>query len=366
MPVSLAERLRGLIRREGPVTFHDWMRAALYDPTGGYYQRSDLERWGREGDYRTSPERSELFAATFARYFAKLYDELERPEEWAIVEFGAGDGRFAAGILRTLSDRFPHVFAATRYVVCELSEDARRRARERLTEFGVRVEFYSDFELVSASRGVFFSNELLDAFPVHRVVSKPDGLAELYVALDAQDNFIWSSGPLSTERLADFCRAHSLELADGQIIEINLAIDDWIAQVAGKLDEGFVITVDYGEESGDLYDFARRPQGSLRGFWRHGFVDDVLAQPGDYDLTTTINWTQVRSAGERLGFKVIEFVNQDKFLLNAGLLEELELKLNQTNSEAEKLRLSTSAREMIIPAGMASSFQVLVHKKHKR
>ena len=366
MPVSLAERLRDLIRREGPVTFHDWMRAALYDPAGGYYQRSDLERWGREGDYRTSPERSELFAATFARYFAKLYDELERPEEWAIVEFGGGDGRFAAGVLHTLSDRFPHAFAATRYVVCELSDDAIRRARERLTEFGARVEFYSDFELVSARRGVYFSNELLDAFPVHRVMSKRDELAELYVALDSEDSFTWSLEPLSTERLADFCRAHSLELADGQIIEINLAIDDLISQVAGKLDEGFVITVDYGEETDDLYDFARRPQGSLRGFSRHGFVDDVLAQPGDYDLTTTINWTQVRSAGERFGFKVIEFVNQDKFLLNAGLPEELELKLQQTNSEAEKLRLSTGAREMIIPGGMASSFQVLVHNKHKR
>ena len=41
LPVSLAERLREQIRREGPITFHDWMKAALYDPSGGYYQRSD-------------------------------------------------------------------------------------------------------------------------------------------------------------------------------------------------------------------------------------------------------------------------------------------------------------------------------------
>ena len=363
MPVSLAERLKDLIRREGPVTFHDWMRAALYDPTGGYYQRSDLERWGREGDYRTSPERSELFAATFARYFAKLYDELLRPEEWAIVECGAGDGRFASGVLRALSDRFPEVFAATRYVVYELSDDALRRARERLTEFGTRVEFYPDFELVSVGRGVYFSNELFDAFPVHRVVSNRDGLAELYVALDAEDRFVWSTGPLSSERLDEFCHSHSLDLANGQIIEINLAIDDWMAQVAGKLDEGFVITVDYGEEAHELYDFARRPHGSLRGFLRHEFVDDVLAQPGEYDLTTTINWTQVMKA---FGFEVIEFASQDKFLLKEGLLEELERMLENVQTDAEKLTLSTSAREMILPGGMASSFQVLVHKKHKR
>jgi SAM-dependent MidA family methyltransferase len=342
------------------------MRAALYDPAGGYYQRSDLERWGREGDYRTSPERSDLFALTFARYFAKLYDELGRPEDWTIVECGAGDGGFAAGVLGALSDRFPGVFAETRYVVYELSVDALRRAQERLTEFGGRVEFYSDFKFVPARRGVYFSNELLDAFPVHRVVSMRDGLAELFVALDAEDNFVWSTGPLSTQRLADFCHEYSLELVDGQVIEINLAIDDWMAQIAGKLDEGYVITVDYGEEADELYDFARRPQGSLRGFSRHGFVDDVLAQPGERDITTTINWEQVKRAGKRLGFKVFEFTKQDKFLLQAGLLDELDLKLKQANSEAEKLRLSTSAREMILPGGMASNFQVLVHEKHKK
>lgn len=363
MPVSLAERLKEVIRREGPVTFHDWMNAALYDPAGGYYQRSDLERWGREGDYRTSPERSELFAATFARYFAKLYDELNRPEEWAIVECGAGDGSFAAGVLRMFSDQFPQIFAATRYLVYDSSDDALRRARERLSEFGERVEFYSDFGLVSASRGIYFSNELLDAFPVHRVMMTRDGLSELYVALDSDGSFVWSTGPLSTARLSDFCHANSLELADGQIIEINVAIDNWLAQVAGKLDDGFLITVDYGEEADELYDAARRRRGTLRAFLRHGFVDDVLVQPGEYDITTTINWTQVKSAGERLGFSVIEFASQDKFLLNAGLLEELELRLRNAGSEADKLAVSTSAREMILPGGMASSFQVLVQAK---
>ncbi len=335
------------------------MKAALYDPEHGYYQRTDRERWGREGDYRTSPERSLLFAATFARYFAQLYDELQRPEEWSIVECGGGDGTFAAGVLRTLFERFPAVFAATRYVVYELSDDALRRARERLAEFGARVEFYSEFELVNARRGIYFSNELLDAFPVHRVMKNRDGLAELYVTLDAEGSFAWSTGSLSDERLAGFYA----ELSDGQIIEINLGIDDWLAQVAGKLDEGFLITVDYGEEAAELYDSGRRPHGSLRGFSRHGFVEDVLAQPGEYDLTTTINWTQVRKAS---GFQEIEFASQDKFLLNAGLLEELESLVENAQTDAEKLALSTSAREMILPGGMASSFQVLVHKKHKR
>ena len=362
MPLSLAERLKETIQREGPVTFYDWMKAALYDPAGGYYRRSDLQRWGREGDYRTSPERSELFAATFARYFAKLYVESQQPEDWTIVECGAGDGRFAAGVLQTLSDRFPEVFAATRYVVYDVSDDALQRASERLSGFGDRIEFYSDFELLPAVRGVLFSNELLDAFPVHRIVNGDEGLSELYVTTTPDGSFAWTTGPLSTPQLAEFVHEYSLELAPGQIIEINLEIDDWFSRLKPKI-RGFVITVDYGAESDELYNPRGRPEGTLRAFARHGFVDDVLAQPGEHDLTTSVNWTHVKRAGERFGFELIDFESQDKFLLSAGLVEELEHRLARMTTESEKLALTTGAREMILPGGMASSFQVLVQKR---
>jgi SAM-dependent MidA family methyltransferase len=333
------------------------MKAALYDSDGGYYQRSDRERWGRAGDYRTSPERSELFAATFALYFTRLFEELEEP---TVVECGAGDGSFAAGVLRTLRDQRPEVFAKTRYVIYDVSEDALSRARERLA--GFEVEFCSDWHRLAASRGVYFANELLDAFPVHRVVKSADALLELYVDVNVRGEFVWVTGPLSSPRLLQFCDGYSIELADGQTIEINLAIDDWLAQVVSKLERGFVITVDYGAEAEELYDPLLRPHGSLRGFSRHGFVEELLGAPGEYDLTTTVNWTQVKSAGNRLGLKVVGFASQDKFLLQAGLLDQLQYKLEAADSEAEKLSLTAGAREMILPGGMASSFQVLVQR----
>ena len=360
MPVSLAERLRELIRREGSITFHDWMNAALYDPSGGYYQRADRKRWGREGDYRTSPERSELFAATFARYFVKLSDEFD---DLTIVECGTGDGSFASGVLRTLRDQFQSRFVETRYIVYELSGDARGRAQERLSEFGDRVQFYSDWEQVSVRSGIYFSNELLDAFPVHRVVNGDDGLSELYVTVDSNGDFGWLNGPLSTSRLAEFCSTYSIDLAKGQVIEINLAVEDWLREVSSKLAQGFLITVDYGADAAELYDATLRPNGTLRGFSRHGFVDDLLAQPGEYDLTTSVNWTQVKTVGEKLGWKVIEFASQDKFLLNAGLLDQLQYRLGNAETEAERVALTTGAREMILPGGMASSFQILIQKR---
>ena len=335
----LAERLRELIRARGPITFRDWMEAALYDPEFGYYNRSDLKRWGREGDYRTSAERSELFAATFARYFAKLYEDLGSPSEWNIIEGGAGDGTFAQRVQRALAETHPRVFEATHYHISEI-----RNPTDSINP---------------ANPSLYFSNELLDAFPVHRLTSE----GELYVTLDSSSNFTWSVGPLSTQRLAEFVAQHSVKLAPGQIIEVNLAIDDWLSSVTSKLKQGFVITVDYGAEAAELYDFSLRPNGTLRAFSKHGFVDDVLSAPGEYDITSSVNWTQVKATGERLGLQVVDFESQDRFLLKVGLLDVLERRLSRMERASDQLRLTTDAREMLLPGGMGSSFQVLVQQR---
>jgi SAM-dependent MidA family methyltransferase len=332
------------------------MEAALYDPEFGYYTRSDLKRWGREGDYRTSAERSELFAATFARYFVKLYHDLGRPSEWTIAEFGAGDGRFAQRVLTVLSTQSPTLLDATHYVLHDVSENSRSRAREVLREFEDRVSYDPPETLET---GIYFSNELLDAFPVHRVTAE----GELYVTLNSDNDFAWTTGPFSTPRLAEFLREHAIELAPGQTIEVNLVIDDWLTSVAAKLQRGYVITVDYGAEALELYDQSLRPDGTLRAFSKHGFVDNVLTEPGAYDITSSVNWTQVIKTGERFGLEVVEFSSQDRFLLKAGLLEELEQRLTRIETTADQVRLTADAREMILPGRMASSFQVLVQKR---
>ncbi|MDQ3805992.1 MAG: SAM-dependent methyltransferase, partial [Acidobacteriota bacterium] len=104
-------------------------------------------------------------------------------------------------------------------------------------------------------------------------------------------------------------------------------------------------------------------EGTLRAFRGHAFADDVLARPGEQDLTATVNWTQVREAGERAGLSTVLFDRQDSFLLRAGLLEQLELESKFVRSEAELMGLRLGAREMILPGGMASHFHVLVQKR---
>jgi SAM-dependent MidA family methyltransferase len=361
---TLAERLRQRIRREGAITFRDWMEAALYDPLAGYYHRADLARWGRAGDYRTSPERSPLFAATFARYFADLYEELGRPRAWTILEAGAGAGHFARGVLETFERFHPRVLAATRYLIDEASPDARQRAERLLAPFHQHVEYCRLEEINSPlNPGIIFSNELLDSFPVHRVVMRDGRLFEMYVGLSDTGDFVWVEKEPSTLRLAEHFKRASVVPVEGQIAEVNLEAEDWTARAAALLKKGYLITVDYGAEAYELYGTPQRSGGTLRAFRSHRLAPDLLARPGEQDLTATVNWTQIRQAGEASGLCTVSFERQDQFLLRAGLLDQLELMTKDAPGEAEALLLRTSAREMILPDGLSTSFQVLVQNR---
>jgi SAM-dependent MidA family methyltransferase len=362
---SLATRLRDRIRREGPITFCDWMKAALYDPVAGYYCRAGRNRWGREGDYRTSPERTPLFAATFARYFAGLYEQLGRPAAWTILEAGAGDGHFAAGLLQALQNSFPHVFKATSYVIDEVSPTSTTRARERTQPFTDRVQFRS-LDEVEIDPGIVFSNELLDAFPVHRVTLVDGELREFYVTVAENGNFEWlllAPNPAVAERLNGYFEEVDSKPETGSVVEVSFAIEEWLRRVAAKMRSGYVVTIDYGAASEDLISPLAERDGTLRGFQRHQFVDDLLAQPGEHDLTSTVNWSFVQSVGAIVGLEFVELSRQDRFLIANGFLEQLETESAKVKDEGARVQLSSAAREMILPNGMAASFQVLVQRK---
>lgn len=339
------------------------METALYHPTLGYYNRSDIKRWGREGDYRTSPERSTLFGATFAGYFERLREQLNSSSEFTIVEFGAGDGSFAAVVLDTLQRTSDELFNSIEYVVIEASPDARARDAKQLERFCRRIQFTSLQELDEITAGVVFSNELFDAFPVHRLTSIAGQLKELFVTLNDAGAFTWVADDLSSKSLQEFCAEHLPPLLEGQIVEVNLGIQEWLRTISEKLLKGYVITVDYGSEAEDLYRNPDRFQGTLRGFRHHDFVGDILECPGENDITTTVDWTYVKTVGRTFGLEVEEFAPLDKFLIGAGALAELEGMLAIANNDSDKLRLTTAAREMILPFGMAASFQVLVQKR---
>jgi SAM-dependent MidA family methyltransferase len=360
--LTLADRLHERIKRDGPISFHDWMQAALYDERDGYYRRGGRIRQGRGGDYRTAPETSSLFGATFANYFMKSYFDLGAPKQWTIVEAGAGRGDFAHACLASLQKQFPDIFAATHYLIDELSDDARTEAKSKLIEFKNHVEFGPLADIREPFVGVIFSNELLDAFPVHRVIGRHDGLRELYVGLNESGEFVWlESDP--DPLVAEYCQHIALQLHEGQIHEVNLDAENFIARAAAMIERGLLITVDYGAGRKELLTAPHRFEGTLRAFYKHQIMDDVLAHPSEVDLTTTVDWTQIEEAGGRCGLETLRLQRLDQFMLGEGLLDKLSDATAKMNSTAEIMALQTRARELIMPDGLAAHFQVLVQRK---
>ena len=338
------------------------MQAALYDEHDGYYRRPDRIRQGRAGDYRTAPETSPLFGATFASHFAKCYVDLGRPETWTIYEIGAGRGDFAHAVLSTLRTSFPEVFAATRYLFDEPGDEARQIAAHKLSDYSDRIEFLPLAELTTSLTGIIFSNELLDAFPVHRVIRSQGTLREMCVDVNDALEFVWAQSDLDP-RVAAFCERNNLQLSDGQIFEVNLAAADFVARAAALIERGLLITVDYGADRADLLNAPSRGAGTLRSFHRHRMIDDLLSHPGEQDLTTTVDWTQIKEAGDRHGLRVLRLERLDQFLLSEGILDQLSTASSRIADTAEVLRLNVGAREMIMPDGLAAHFQVLVQQK---
>jgi len=361
--LSLQQRLRDQIRRKGPLTFHDWMQAALYDKDEGYYCRSNRKRWGREGDYRTSPERSALFGATFARYFHKLFRDAGAPERFVIVEVGGGEGQFAASVLEVLEQQFAEFYERLIYVFDEIGEDSRLTAQTRLEPFNDRVAFTRLLDLEPIESGVVFSNELLDALPTHRVTLRNGELQEHFVTAKGEKEFEWLTATPSTPRLATYLQETGIQLIENQVAEVNLDVEDWLRLAAGKLNSGYLICIDYGAEARDLYNPTLRPDGTLRAFEQHRFAQNVLANPGGQDITATVDWTNVKRVCANLGFETLSFMKQNQFLLQAGLLDVMEERVLMMRDESEKLILRTGAREMILPQGLAESFEVLVTRR---
>lgn len=363
--MNLEERLQERIRREGPISFYEWMKAALYDEREGYYC-SDRVRQGRAGDYRTAPETSPLFAATFANYFMKSYFDLGAPTAWTIVEIGSGSGDFARDVLQSLQTNFPNIFAATQYIIDEVSADAQSRGLKKLAAFKDRVQFRALGDLREPlPHAIIFSNELLDAFPAHRVIGRAGGIKELRVALDDAGNFGWLESKLEGP-VAEYCELIKLQLAEGQIYEVNLQAEQFLSLAAKSIREGLLITVDYGAERDELLSDPNRFGGTLRAFRRHRFVDDLLSSPGEYDLTTTIDWTQIMETGGRYGLETLRFQPLSEFLMGEGILAELMSTASLTKDPVEQFKLNRYALELMKSDGMGAAFQVLVQRKSTR
>ena len=319
----LVEFIRREIVAGGVLSFARFMELALYCPDYGYYQ-TKKDNPGRRGDFFTSVSVGELFGQLLAFQFAEwLEPELRTPNaELRVIEAGAHDGTLANDILAWLQSARPGLFERIQYCIIEPSLQRQEWQQEKLDRFAPQVRRLADFEDLklknknSKLTGIIFSNELLDAMPVHRFGWDAGNKKwfEWGVALEGE-KFVWAKIPNSEPPSSIVHRPSSLLdiLPDGYTIEISAAAENWWREAAGILEHGRLMTMDYGLTADELFS-PSRSRGTLRAYFRHHMADDMLANPGEQDITAHVNFPAIQAAGEAAGLATETFLTQAQFL----------------------------------------------------
>lgn len=351
------------------ITFADYMELVLYHPEQGYYTTNQVNI-GKQGDFFTSPNLGKDFGELLAEQFNEIWQVLETPSPFNLVEMGAGQGLLADDILQYLQTRYPQCFQALEYRIIEKASGLIETQKQRLKNWinlENKLHWCSWEELPENSfEGCLFSNELVDAFPVHRVTKQKGQLQEIYVTIDEGEEFVEVRGELSTRGLLDYLKLVEVDLTadsypEGYHTEVNLAALDWIKRLASKLRRGYVLTVDYGYQAGRYYS-PQRSSGTLQCYYQHQRHNNPYVNVGHQDITARVDFTSLERQGEKQGLEKLGFVQQGLFLMALGLGDRLAELSNGKLSIEQVIQRRDTLHQLIDPAGLGN-FGVLVQSK---
>ena len=315
MPADLTEIIRSEITALGPMPFHRFMELALYHEELGYYA-SGRAGIGRGGDFFTNVSVGPLFGRLLARQIADMWRLLGAPATFALIEQGAHDGELAADVLGGLRAMFPDCCDAVRYQIVEPFGKLEARQRERLAALSGKVEWVHSLAELRPEACVHLSNELPDAFPVHLVKWTGSEWREMMVA-ERGAHFVFTVGAPPSGELREACARIPGPLPEDYMTEVNLAAAEWIHDVAAMMQRGFVLAVDYGFPRHEYY-APSRAAGTLSAYANHRREDDVLARPGEIDLTAHVEFDSLIEAANAAGLRLEGFTDQHHFMVGLG------------------------------------------------
>jgi SAM-dependent MidA family methyltransferase len=336
------------IKTKGPISFCDFMEMALYFPELGYYT-SNEEKFGKGGDYYTSPVLSSLYGEMLGKQLEEMWFFLDK-KPFSIVEYGAGAGDLCFDILNYL-EKNTELFNELTYFIIEKGEGLKNIQQKRFPE---KVEWIKDIKEISGFSGCILSNEVLDNFAVN-VVEMKEELMEIFI--DYQNEFIEIFKPASSE-LKEYLKAQNIELPKGYRTEINLEAIQWIQNIAKHLQKGFVITIDYGYPANEYYS-AKRSTGTLACYYKHTVTDQYYDNIGQQDITAHVNFSALNIWGKKAGLELTGFTNQNYFLRSLGLVNYLrKIEMETTpNNRAQLFQVNKLLMDM------GSKFKVLIQQK---
>lgn len=335
--MSLKRRIITEISTRGPMPFERFMELALYDGEGFF--GGDLLRSERAGDFLTSPEVSPMFGETLARFVGGVRSQIGEP--FTVVEVGAGSGSLIRPLLETI---------AVDAMVVETSPAAKASLS--------RSVVVSD-RLPERIRGVVLANELIDNLPMALAQLVDGEWRERWVGADGDELTFVDAAPRAD--VLAWLDDYGGPVDEGGWVEVQLAARRWLSDVHGRLEEGVIVVIDYGDIAENLA--LRRRDGTLRTYRAHHLGPHPLDEPGATDITADVNFSALLDVvpGATLH-------RQDDFLARLGLRDRLsslrsaELEAARSGDEMERLRLRTlrtEAETLLHPRGLGD-FRVLV------
>lgn len=350
---KLVDGLKTLLDKNANwISFADYMKFCLYDPTLGYYS-SGLQKFGGDGDFITAPEVSPLFGVCMAEAISAL---LKKHPDWSICELGPGRGALAEAILTHL-DKINALPAS--YQLLEVSASLSDVQRKRLEKLNVDIELIHLDQVPENFKGIFIANEVIDALVVERFTINEHGdLLQSGVSLE-NDQLKEIDRP-APEYLHQAISELDINLPKNYRSEICLQLKPWLQTISESTTEAIFLFSDYGFSQSEYYS-AERSQGTLRCHYRQHAHNDFTVLPGLQDLTAWVNFTQLAEAALALKVEVVSYTTQAHFLLGSGHLQQIGL---DALTEKERFKISKDIQTLTLPANMGERFRFMQLNKN--
>jgi SAM-dependent MidA family methyltransferase len=360
---ELINFIRSEIEKRGPVSFAWFMEQALYHREHGYYS-SGRCGIGRRGDYFTNVSVGSLFGRLLTAQFVEIWERMGKVDNFMIVEQGAHHGEFARDVLEAIRETSPDFFSALRYRIIEPFPVLQDRQSQTLAELQHKIDWRASIDALEPFEGVHFSNELLDAMPVHLICSRGPVARVTADRAQAQwnekfvdwrkDGFAFIDQLITDPKLETHLQRLPARLA-GYETEVNLEALDWIDNLSSKLQRGYVVAIDYGFSREEFY-ASHRSTGTLQVRAQHRPLASPFEQIGQADITAHVDWTSVAERAEANDLSVAGLTDQHHFI--TGIISEL-----ARFSESHDSRTKRGLQTLLHPEMLGRSFQVLALTK---
>lgn len=306
-PPASAE-IRKLIKTAGPMPVSRYMELCLTHPEFGYYMTRDP--LGREGDFTTAPEVSQMFGELLGLWAAAVWKSMGMPNPVRLIEFGPGRGTMMADMLRAIRV-LPSFYQAVSVHLIEINPALIDQQGEALHGTKSSVSWHDSIDKVDEGPAIVMANEFFDALPVHQVVRQPHGWHERVIDISPSGQLVFGTAP-EPIRHFDLLLPKLVRAAPvGAIFEWRPTTE--VMWLARRLRDqgGAALIIDYGHVRSDAGD-------TFQAIARHSFTDP-LRNPGQADLTAHVDFQALALGAEDAGARLHGPVEQGEFLKRLGI-----------------------------------------------